>query len=232
LIESCAAVVLRQLIDESRPKTTRFHRSGNQLDLRVAMQFEADPRLCDRLFQRRTLPAHPDPAFIVVADESASMEGERAKATFEATVVLREVCLRHGIPLAILGFGSRTRRIQGWADQDSPEVRGKIAALLDPTACSTRLQQALDGAMGLQMRLPEDCQARIWILSDGQVSDPNEVRGSIMGFRMSGIPVQGIGLGPDSHGLARIIPKAAVGIRPEDLPGVFAQMLQSQIKSE
>ena len=232
LIESCAAVVLRQLIDESRPKTTRFHRSGNQLDLRVAMQFEADPRLCDRLFQRRTLPAHPDPVFIVVADESASMEGERAKATFEATVVLREVCLRLGIPLAILGFGSRTRRIQGWADQDSPEVRGKVAALLDPTACSTRLQQALDGAMGLQMRLPEDCQARIWILSDGQVSDPNEVRGSIMGFRMSGIPVHGIGLGPDSHGLARIIPKAAVGIRPEDLPGVFAQMLQSQIKSE
>lgn len=232
LIESCAEVVLRQLIDEPHPKTTRFQRTRNRLDLRVAMQFEADPPQYDRLFQRRTLPPHPDPAFIVLADESASMDGERAKATFEAVVVLREVCLRLSIPLAILGFGSRTRRIQHWDDADSPEVRGKVAALLDPTACSTRLQQALDGAMGLEMRLPEDCQARIWILSDGEVSNPNEVRGSIIGLRMSGVPVHCIGLGPDSHGLAKIIPKAAVGIRPEDLPRVFAQMLQSQIKSE
>jgi hypothetical protein len=229
LIESCAEVVLRQLIDKSRPKTTRFHRSGNQLDLRVAMQFEADPRQYERLFQRRTLPSHPDPAFIIVADESASMDGERAKATFEAVVVLREVCLRLGIPLAILGFGSRTRRIQDWDDEDSSDVRGMVAGLLDPTGGSTRLQGALDGAMGLEMRLPALCQPRIWILSDGEVANPNQVRRSIIGFRMGGTPVHCIGLGPDSHGLTKIIPKAAVGIHPEDLPRVFAEMLQAQV---
>jgi len=229
LIESCAEVVLRQLIDESRPKTTRFHRSGTQLDLRVAMQFEADPRQYDRLFQRRTLSAHPDPAFIVLADESSSMEGDRAKATFEATVVLREVCLRLGIPLAILGFGSRTRRIQDWDDEESSEVRGRVAGLREPTGSSTHLQQALDGAMGLETRLPDSCKTRIWILSDGEVANPNEVRRSIMGFRMSGIPVHCIGLGPDSHGLKKIIPSAATGIRPDDLPQVFAEMLQAQL---
>ena len=34
--------------------------------------------------------------------------------------------------------------------------------------------------------------------------------------------------GQDSRGLAKIIPKAAMGIRPQDLPGVFAEMLQAQ----
>lgn len=229
LIESCAEVVLRQLIEASRPKTSRFHRSGNLLDLRVAMQFEADPRQHDRLFQRRTLPTHPDPAFIIVADESSSMEGERARATFDAVVVLREVCLRLGIPLAILGFGSQTRRIQDWNDENSPETRRKVSALLRPTGNSSDIQSTLDSAMGLHMRLPDSCQSRIWILSDGEVTNPTEVRRRIMGFRMSGIPVHCLGLGPESHGLTKIIPKAHVCIRPEDLPGVFSELLPSQI---
>jgi hypothetical protein len=71
------------------------------------------------------------------------------------------------------------------------------------------------------MRLPDSCQSRIWILSDGEVSNPNEVRCSIIGFRMSGIPVHCLDLGPESHGLTKIIPKAHVCIRPEDLPGCF-----------
>lgn len=229
LIESCAQVVLRELIDESRPKTTRFHRSGNQLDLRVAMQFEADPRQYERLFQRRTLPSHPNPAFIVIADESGSMQGDRAKATFEAVVVLREVCLRLDIPLAIFGFGFRTRHIQDWNDEDSSNVRGRVAGLCDPTGMSTHLQPALDAVMGIEMRVPDSCKTRIWILSDGVVSNPTEVRRRIMDFRRGGIPVHCIGLGPDSHGLKKIIPQAATDIRPEDLPRVFAEMLQSQV---
>lgn len=228
LIEACAEVVLRQLVEASRPKTSRFHRCGNRLDLRVAMQFEADPRQFDRLFQRRSLPAHPDPAFIVVVDESLSMNGGRAAATFDAVVVLREVCLRLGIPLAILGFGSSTRRIQEWHDVDSAPVRGNVARLLEPIGRSSRLQSALDAAMGLQARLPESCQPRLWILSDGEVSNPFEIRRSIIAFRMGGTPIHCLGLGPDSGGLRTILPSASVGLRPEDLPEAFAKLLQVQ----
>jgi Mg-chelatase subunit ChlD len=229
LIESCAEVVLRQLIEASRPKTRRFHRSGSQLDLRVAMQCEADPRQHERLFQRRNLPAHPDPAFIVIADESTSMQGERSEATFDAVVVLREVCLRLGIPLAILGFGSQTRRIQDWDADDTPQTRRMVSGLLHPLGGSTRLLQALERATDLVSRLPESSQLRIWILSDGEVSDPDEVRRKIRGLRLSGIPVHGLGLGPDSHELNKVASMARVGIRPRDLPQVFSDLLQSQI---
>lgn len=229
LIESCAEVILRLLMEESRPKNTRFHRSGNQLDLRMAMQFEADPRLADRLFQRRTLATHPDPAFIVLADESSSMLGQRATSTFEAVIVLREVCLRLGIPLAIVGFGSATRCIQDWDGEDSTQLRAKVSRLQDPKGSRTLIAPALDLARDLEMRLPGERQTRIWILSDGEVSHAESVRLSIDGFRRAGIPVHGLGLGPDSHGLTQILPQAAVGIQPSDLPRVFAEMLQAQV---
>jgi hypothetical protein len=79
------------------------------------------------------------------------------------------------------------------------------------------------------MRLPGERQTRIWILSDGEVSHAESVRLSIDGFRRAGIPVHGLGLGPDSHGIAKILPQAAVGIQPSDLPRVFAEMLQAQV---
>ena len=157
------------------------------------------------------------------------MRGERSEATFDVVVVLREVCLRLGIPLAILGFGSQTRSIQDWDAEDTPHTRRMVSGLLQPIGGSTRLLQALERATDLVSRLPESSQLRIWILSDGEVSDPSEVRRKIGGLRMSGIPVHGLGLGPDSHGLNKVAPMAHVGIRPRDLPEVFSALLQSQI---
>ncbi|MFZ9936713.1 MAG: vWA domain-containing protein [Luteolibacter sp.] len=220
--------MLRQLIEESRPKTTRFHRSGSRLDLRMAMQFDADPRQYEHLYLRRTLPSHPDPAFIILADESSSMRGERARATFEAVVVLREVCLRLGIPLAIVGFGSRTRNIQGWEDENGIKVRRKVSALLDPSGSRSDLRPALDNAQMLLSSLNGSSRPRIWILSDGEVSDPDAVRKIINQIRISGIPVHGLGLGPDSHGLAQVIPDAAIGISAGELAQFFARLLQAQ----
>lgn len=228
LIEACAEVVQRRLIAEDHPKTTRFHRSGNLLDLRVAMQFEADPRQYDRLFQRRSLPTRPNPAFVVLVDASGSMEGERAEATFGGVVVLREVCLRLGIPLAVVGFGSKTRIIQSWITEDTPEVQGKIAALLNPTDGETKLVPAFDTAFGLLLQRPH-CDSRLWILSDGEVDDLQGVRRAIIRTKQGGTAVHGLGLGPDSAGLAKILPRAEVRIQPDDLPAVFARMLTQQV---
>ena len=230
LIESCADVVLRQLIEESRPKTTRFHRSGSRLDLRMAMQFDADPRQYEHLYLRRTLPSHPDPAFIILADESSSMRGERARTTFEAVVVLRDVCLRLGIPLAIVGFGSTTRNIQGWEDENGINVRRKLSALLVPSGARSELRPALVNAQMLLSSLAGSSRPRIWILSDGEVSDPDAVRKIINQIRISGIPVHGLGLGPDSHGLTQVLPDAAIGISAGELAQFFARLLQAQTR--
>lgn len=229
LIESCAELLLRLLTLDSRPKTSRCHRSGNRLDLRVAMQCEADPRQYERVFQRRTLASRPDPAFILLADESGSMRGPRARATFDAVVVMREVCLRLGIPLGIVGFSSACRIIQHWEDPDASMQRRSVAALLQAGGSSTRLDRALDTAIGMHDILPASCRPRLWILSDGEVSNVNEIRNRITAIRMGGTPVHCLGLGPDADGLRNIIPSARTGIQPVDLPEVFSQMLESQI---
>lgn len=227
LIESCAAVVLRELMAESHPKATRFHRSGNLLDLRVAMQFEADPRQYDRLFQRRNFPTRPDPSFIVLVDESGSMEGERATATFAAVVVLREVCIRLGIPLAVVGFGDHARILQSWNSGETPQLRRKIARLLKPTGESTQLGPALDIASELRLQQPHR-DDRLWILSDGKVDDFKVARDAISGITGGGTKVHGLGLGPDSADLAKVLPLSEVGLSPKCLPEVFARMLTQQ----
>jgi uncharacterized protein with von Willebrand factor type A (vWA) domain len=192
------------------------------------MQFEADPRQYDHLFRRRSLPTRPDPAFVVLVDASRSMYGERAKATFAGVVVLREVCLRLAIPLAVVGFGSKSRTIQTWISEDTPEVRGKIAALLNPTDGDTQLMPAFATAIDLLHQCPRH-DARLWILSDGDLDDHLDAEQAITRALQVGTAVYGLGLGPESSGLSAILPGAEVGIQPEDLPAVFAKMLTQQI---
>jgi hypothetical protein len=128
----------------------------------------------------------------------------------------------------VVGFGSKTRIIQSWITEDTPEVRGKIAALLNPTDGDTKLAPAFDTAFGLLLQRPH-CDSRLWILSDGEVDDLQGVRRAVIRTKQGGTAVHGLGLGPDSAGLAKILPRAEVRIQPDDLPAVFARMLTQQV---
>ena len=224
LIESCAAAMIRELAAESRPRRTRFHRSGDALDLRVAMQFEADPRQYGRLWQRTTRPRHPEPAFVVLVDSSSSMAGERAEATFAGLVVLREVCLRLDIPLSIISFSMNAQLHQSW---DNPQVGGiqaELAGLLHPRG-GTDISPALDRAAGL-LDLTTRRHRHLWILSDGNTRNPEAARGKIRAIRRGGCLVHGLGLGPDSGQIATLIPRSPINLAPHQLPEVFTRLLR------
>jgi Mg-chelatase subunit ChlD len=230
LIEACAATLLRLLTADARPKRSRFHRSGHTLDLRVAMQFEADPRQYARLWQRVSLPRRPDPAFVLLVDGSGSMEGQRAEATFAALVVLREVCLRLGIPLTIIAFANDAQLIQAADAPDSPAVQARLAGLLEPSG-GTEMSSALD----LAAHHLNQCANRhrhLWILSDGDTHDPDDARLKLRAIRRDGVRVHGMGLGPDSNEIARLIPGSPTKLTPNQLPAVFAKLLQSQVAAK
>jgi hypothetical protein len=71
--------------------------------------------------------------------------------------------------------------------------------------------------------------ARLWILSDGELDDRLDAEQAITRTLQGGTAVYGLGLGPESAGLSAILPGAEVGIQPKDLPAVFARMLTQQI---
>jgi Mg-chelatase subunit ChlD len=229
LIESCAAALLRVLTADSRPQRTRFHRSGHALDLRVAMQFEADPRLCDKLWQRTTLPRHPDPAFVVLMDGSGSMRGERAAATFAGLIVLREVCLRLGISLSIIAFSNEARLIQSCAEPHARGIQSKLAGLLEPSG-GTDISQALELASTLLDSSPHR-HRHLWILSDGETRNPETARKKLRAIGRDGVMLHGLGLGPDSIGIATLVPGAPANLSPAQLPAIFAARLHSHVKS-
>ncbi|MEI7910590.1 MAG: vWA domain-containing protein [Verrucomicrobiota bacterium] len=227
LIETCAATLLRILTADARPKRSRFHRSGHALDLRVAMQFEADPRQHERLWQRVSLPRRPDPAFVLLIDGSGSMEGPRAEATFAALVVLREVCLRLGIPLTIIAFASDAQLIQAADAPDSPAAQARLASLLAPCG-GTDINPALDIATQHLNQCPNR-HRHLWILSDGDTRDPDEARTKLRSIRRDGVRVHGLGLGPESTEIADLIPGSPTNLTPNQLPAVLAKLLQSQV---
>lgn len=226
LIEECGRVLISQLTAESRPQRTRFHRSGQRLDLRVAMQYEADPRQHDRLWERVSLPNHPDPAFVVAVDTSGSMRGEKARAAFESVVILREVCLRLTIPLSIIAFNREAKVL---LHADHPAATGiaeRLAGLLRPGG-GTCLAGALQQAATLLL----DCPRRdrhLWILSDGETSDADDARGALAAIRAGGVQVHGLGLGAEGDAIRSLVPACPVGLQPEQLPEVFATLLRSQ----
>lgn len=229
LIESCGAALLRFLAAESRPRSTRFHRSGRALDLRVAMQFEADPRHYEKLWQRTTLPQHPDPAFVLLIDSSGSMRGTKAEASFAALVVLREVCLRLGIPLTIIAFDIQARVLQSCDTPHAPGVPSKLAGLLEPGG-STRISPALDLASRFLAESPHR-HRHLWILSDGDTQQVEEAQRRLRAIRSSGVIIHGLGLGPDSNEIASLVRGARTGLTPQQLPSVFAELLGANLQS-
>ena len=227
LIESCAATLLRYLTADSRPKRTRFHRSGHALDLRMAMQFEADPRLHEQLWQRTTLPHHPDPAFVVLVDASGSMCGPRAEATFAGLVVLREVCLRLGIPLSIIAFTCDAQILQSWDNPHSASTQQKLAGLLQPNG-GTEISAALDRAASL-LKLSPRLHRHLWILSDGDTRNPEAARVKLRAIRRGGTIIHGLGLGPDSNQITTLVPGSPANLMPNQLPATLARLLQSHV---
>lgn len=227
VIESCGEVLLRFLTSESKPRTTRFHRSGQRLDLRVAMQFEADPRQHERLWLRTSLPFHPDPAFVVAVDASGSMRGSKAAATFESLVIIRETCLRLGIPLAIIAFNTRANIFQTLENPGDPAIEARLAGLLKPTGGTD-----IVNALKLASRILTHCPNRhrhLWILSDGDSNNPDQARRMLRGIRADGTRIHGLGLGDESGEIAKLIPGSPFNLQPHELPATFTALLQGNI---
>lgn len=231
-IDDVGDQLLLHLPAETRPRFRRYFPSGHRLDLAVAMQFEADPRLYSRLWQRRTLPVRPDPHFVVLIDTSTSMHGARIAGTQAAAILLREVCLRVGIPLSLITFACHARLVQPWNAADgTADARVTLGGLRESVHGSTNLTAGLNLAHA-EFRDSRHRERYLWIISDGQ---PNDRSGALSRLRelTPGLSAAlGLGMGPGTDALRTLLPHAASEVDPRRLPQVVGALLTRALGAE
>ena len=229
-IEQITNALLQYFTAEVKMRFRGRYRSGQRLDIRQAMQFQANPRLYDQLWQRISQPTRPDPAVVVLADASGSMMGERAHATFDVLVMLRESCLRLGLPLSILMFSSETHLVQDWNDPSSVAVLPRLHELRNNPDGGTDLAGGLKVACELLQQLPHR-HRHFWLLSDGEPEDAEAAKRQLRVLKEHASSIIALGLGPDTQDLTQLVPSARTNLTPSQLPNLtkrlFAQMAKA-----
>ena len=217
--------LLRVLVPRSRLRWSTGHASGPRLDLRRALQFEADPRHYRSLWCRPVLPKRRDPAVLLLLDRSGSMTGDgRMDRAFEGTVLLTEVCRRIGVPAAVWSFAKVTREELAWdAAVDGP-ARRRMGRLVAGPAGNTDMAAALVVA-GRESAARRGDPNLLFVISDGAPDDHEATLAAVARLEAQGIVPIGLGLGQSTAGLARYFRHAVTGIPPERLVDHVAELL-------
>lgn len=194
----------------SRSRTIKGQRHGDRVNMRAAMQAEADPRRRDTLWERRLLHAHFDPLFVLALDCSSSMNGQKFEAAYDATVLLSEVCLRSGLPMALWIFNSTARQVLAPQGQSDTAVRrSRIDALRRACGGSTAMEQALAGIHG-SPEIRQFSHPMVLVLGDGEPNNIPATASCISKFTADGVPLFGIGIGCETESMAALFPESLV----------------------
>jgi Mg-chelatase subunit ChlD len=222
-----ASDILMQLLPNHRGlRHSRGFRSGDRLDLRAAAQFEADPRLYEKLWMQRRRRTLPDPAFLFLLDRSESMKQEgKSAAAFDSSVMIREACTRCGIPFSIVLFNDDAVCIHGWEKKSDAHAEAALSLVLKPDG-GTNLLNALRFAMQ-SMEARKEKDRIVFLLTDGMVPEDVglEVKKEAARFADDGIRIVAIGIGQETQDIRSLFPEASVVQDAGALPGVLADGL-------
>ena len=230
------AVVINRLTDalldlrrtHGRFKWSAGHAHGHEPDLRVAMEFAATGRHHDRMWRRRQLPHRIAPALILLADRSSSMQGPRAEAAFASAVILAEVCRRAGLPLSVVAYHTKAKVLLEFGDSSAGRTAaGCMEAILQAEG-GTRIVPALEAADALIATSPHR-EHLVICVADGEFDDRERTKfDSLTGrWSRSAVRVAGLGLGPQTEGIARWFPGAKGNLQPSDLSGEVTRLISS-----
>ncbi len=92
------------LLPKQRMKSKSGYPSGNHIDLKQLMKYEADPRIYDRLWTRKNVPSRRNIAVLLLVDLSGSMRGDKVYHATLGTILLAETLERLKINFSIYGF--------------------------------------------------------------------------------------------------------------------------------
>jgi hypothetical protein len=232
------------LEDLLRPRR-RLHetagfRSGHRLDLRLVMAFEADPRLWDKLWRRKSIPDRHQTVVSLLVDLSGSMHGPKTDAAQAGTVLMAEALHRLQIPFAINGFQDRlihfadfheglTERVRTAVGEMALEVAGRrpggnnTPSYNDDGPCLREAAEQLLSA-------PADDRILI-VVSDGMPagrrSTEQDLRNVVrLLVREPRLRLIGVGIGPDTDHVRDFYPHSRASVGLDRFAGVLAELLQ------
>lgn len=108
--------------------------TGQKLNIKSALQYEADKTRYNRLFDRRDVPTAYSYEFDLLIDRSGSMEKSgKLDQTKRGAVFLIELLSRFDIPCCVRVFDNTVKTVKKWEDEASdPNVQKTIAESLVP----------------------------------------------------------------------------------------------------
>lgn len=221
--------LLHELVPSKRLRWTAGHPTGTRLDIRLAMQFSADPRLYRSLWLRPVVPNRRDPAFVLLLDKSGSMSGgNRMAHAFDAMVLLIEVCRRVGVPVAAWSFSTTNREELSIETPLDDTARRRLGRLLRSCDGATHLAPALAAVRDSMARGRGDPKI-LMVLSDGEPDAPEDVVAEVRRLERDMVHPIGLGLGDDTSGLARFFERAITGIPPSGLVGRIGALIRQSL---
>lgn len=217
--------LLRVLVPRQRLRWSTGHPWGPRLDLRRAMQFEADPQQHDTLWCRPILPHRRDPAVLLLVDRSSSMGHEgRMDRAFEGTVLLTEVCRRIGVPAAVWSFASHVGEELHWEAPADAVARRRLGRLPDRCGGNTDMAAAL-AVVGRALAARRGDPRLLFVIGDGEPDKPDATLAAVRRLEAEGIVTVGLGLGAGTAKLARFFQTSVTEIPPEQLVDHVADLL-------
>jgi cobalamin biosynthesis protein CobT len=236
------------LEDLLRPRR-RLHetagfRSGYRLDLRRVMAFEADPRLWDKLWRRKSIPDRHQTAVSLLVDLSGSMQGAKAEAAQAGTVLLAEALHRLEIPFAINGFQDRlihfadfhdglTERVRQGVGEMALEAAGRrpggnnVPGYNDDGPCLREAAEQL---------LSNAADDRILIVvSDGMPAGRRSTEEDLHNVirllvREPRLRLIGVGIGPDTEHVRDFYPHSRASVPLDRFAGAIAELLRAVLE--
>lgn len=221
--------LLRVLVPRQRIRWTSGHPSGPRLDIRRAMQFEADQQLYRSLWSRPILPHRRDPAVLLLVDRSGSMISDGLiERAFEGTVLLTEVCRRIGVPAAVWSFARSVREELEWDAPVDGQARHRLGSLPGTCHGNTDMAAAL-AAVGRRFATRRGDPKLLFVIGDGDPDSHDATLEAVGRLEAEGIVTVGLGLGPGTAGLARYFQHSVTEIPPERLVDHVADLLGQAI---
>ncbi|MCB9669724.1 MAG: hypothetical protein H6734_09670 [Alphaproteobacteria bacterium] len=238
LVDALARHLEAILRPRSLPRWIGGQLAGQRVSLRAAMQREARPEKLD-VWERKTLPEKPDPAFLVALDLSGSMQGAGIHWGFRGVVLVAEVLERLRLPFAIWGFQDVPIPFKSRHEPLAVARRALSGMPLEVVARRpgghNRPEHNWDGPVLAALGARHSGTARtpvLLVVSDGAPSGPERAEEALR-VAIHGLPrdveLVGIGIGPEATGVAGLYPRSVV-CALEDFPVAIARCLRDALE--
>lgn len=243
------------LVPNKFPRWRRGYPDGQRLGLSNVMQYEADKRGYDKLWERKSVPKKKDYGLTLLLDLSISMNnplvdengkliGNRLTEALKSVVIFSEALSRVGIPFEVLGYSSEMSTNQStgkdqwenklvilkeYRESFGDDIRKKIgeAGVIGRTPTGWAVGVASDRISSYGIKAPI-----IINVTDGKQTD-----GVVLPFNINKITQQtnqiligiGIGQGIDPVDIEGVYPSGKHIPDVRDLPSTMGDLLSQVI---